>query len=655
MARKFNGSSTPATAPTDVMPKPVLFTIDDDPDVLRALERDLRQHYSDRFRVMRASSGASALGALHQLRERRNAVALMLVDQRMPQMSGVELLEEARPLFPDAKRVLLTAYADTDAAIRAINTAHVDYYLLKPWDPPAEKLFPPLDDLLGDWLASYRPPFEGVRVVGHRWSPRSFEVRDFLARNHVPYKWLDVESEPEARRLAALAAKGSGGGDGSDGGDAGGQRAPASAGSDGGAAAAGEALEPVAAGVADTAVADGLEAAGGMPAVGGMATAAGPAAAAGAPAGGAVGWTPAGRLPVVFFADNSFLVEPSRAQLAERIGLRTRAESRFYDLVIVGGGPAGLAAAVYGASEGLRTLMVERDAPGGQAGTSSRIENYLGFPAGLSGAELARRAVAQAQRFGVEILNPQEATGLRREDPYRIISLSDGSEVSCHALVVATGVSYRKLAVPGIDRLTDAGVYYGAAMTEAISCQGEDVYLVGGANSAGQAAMYFSRYARRVVILVRGGSLSRGMSHYLVDQIQQTPNIEVRVHASVVGVHGGDTLEAIDVADSQAGTVETLPGRSLFIFIGAEPRTAWLEGVVERDAHGFLLAGNDLVRDGKLPAGWNVDRQPFLLETSVPGVFVAGDVRHGSVKRVASGVGEGSITVSFIHQHLAHI
>jgi thioredoxin reductase (NADPH) len=619
------------------MPKPVLFTIDDDPDVLRALERDLRHQYSDRFRVMRASSGASALGALHQLHERRNAVALMLVDQRMPQMSGVELLEEARPLFPDAKRVLLTAYADTDAAIRAINTAHVDYYLLKPWDPPAEKLYPPLDDLLGDWLASYRPPFEGVRVVGHRWSPRSFEVRDFLARNHVPYQWLDVETETEARRLAALAAKESGGGDGG-GEGAGASGGPGGDGGHGGETAAVETTPgPVAASVVNTPAASG------------------PAATASAPADGAVAWTPAGRLPVVFFADNSFLIEPSRAQLAERIGLRTRAESRFYDLVIVGGGPAGLAAAVYGASEGLRTLMVERDAPGGQAGTSSRIENYLGFPAGLSGAELARRAVAQAQRFGVEILNPQEATGLRREDPYRIISLSDGSEVSCHALVVATGVSYRKLAVPGIDRLTDAGVYYGAAMTEAISCKGEDVYLVGGANSAGQAAMYFSRYARRVVILVRGESLSKGMSHYLVDQILQTPNIEVRPHASVVGVHGGETLEAIDVADSQAGTVETLPGRSLFIFIGAEPRTAWLDGVVERDAHGFLLAGNDLARDGKLPAGWNVDRQPFLLETSVPGVFVAGDVRRGSVKRVASGVGEGSITVSFIHQHLAHI
>jgi len=634
------------------MAKPVIFTIDDDPDVLRALERDLRQQYSERFRVMRASSGASALGALHQLRERRNAVALMLVDQRMPQMSGVELLEQALPLFPDAKRVLLTAYADTDAAIRAINSAHIDYYLLKPWDPPADRLYPVLDDLLDDWLASYRAPFEGVRVVGHRWSPKSFEVRDFLARHHVPYQWLDVETEPEARRLAALAATEEGGGAGAavengpapqDGGagasagDGAGEGTGASAGDGSGGTAAVESL-----GTADAAVTD-------------VAPAAGAPASAGAPGAGEVAWTPAGRLPVVFFADNSFMIEPSRAQLAERIGLRTRAESRFYDLVIVGGGPAGLAAAVYGASEGLRTLMVERDAPGGQAGTSSRIENYLGFPAGLSGAELARRAVAQAQRFGVEILNPQEATGLRREDPYRIISLSDGSEVSCHALVVATGVSYRKLAVPGIDRLTDAGVYYGAAMTEAISCKGEDVYLVGGANSAGQAAMYFSRYARRVVILVRGDSLSRGMSHYLVDQILQTPNIEVRLHASVVGVHGGETLEAIDVADSQAGTVETLPGRSLFIFIGAEPRTAWLEGVVERDEYGFLLAGSDLVRDGKLPAGWNVDRQPFLLETSVPGVFVAGDVRRGSVKRVASGVGEGSITVSFIHQHLAHI
>ncbi|HEV3458338.1 MAG TPA: FAD-dependent oxidoreductase [Thermoanaerobaculia bacterium] len=611
------------------MAKPVLFTVDDDPEVLRALERDLRHQYSERFRVMRASSGSSALGALHQLVDRRAAVALMLVDQRMPQMSGVELLEQTLPLFPDAKRVLLTAYADTEAAIRAINSAHVDYYLLKPWDPPGDRLYPVLDDLLDDWLASFRPPFEGVRVVGHRWSPKSFEVRDFLARHHVPYLWLDVETDAEARRLASVVVRESN------------EEAPAA---------------PLPAPPAVPVAGAEPEVDGGGAAAGAADAAAGdPPETAGPQGNGGGSLIPAGRLPVVFFADGTFLVEPSRAELAERLGLRTRAESRFYDLVIVGGGPAGLAAAVYGASEGLRTLIVERDAAGGQAGTSSRIENYLGFPAGLSGAELARRAVAQAVRFGVEILNPQEATGLRREDPYRIVTLSDGSEVSCHALVVATGVSYRKLAVPDIDRLTDAGVYYGAAMTEALACKGEDVYLVGGANSAGQAAMYFARYARRVVMLVRGNSLFKGMSRYLVDQISQTPNIEVRLHASVVAVRGGDHLEEIDVTDAEAGTVETLPTRSLFIFIGAEPRTAWLADVVERDAHGFLLAGSDLVRDGKLPAGWNVDRQPFLLETSVPGVFVAGDVRHGSVKRVASGVGEGSITVSFVHQHLAHL
>jgi thioredoxin reductase (NADPH) len=590
------------------MAKPILLAVDDDQEVLRALDRDLRRQYAERYRVLRASSGASALATLGQLRDRQSAVALLLSDQRMPEMTGVELLEQAAPLFPEAKRVLLTAYADTDAAIRAINAAHVDYFLMKPWDPPEERLYPVLDDLLDDWLASYRPAFEGVRVVGHRWSPRAFELRDFLARHHVPYQWLDVESDSEARRLASVAQ----------------------------AAAEGAAPAP-----------------GDVPASAGVTVVSSANATAAATSAGAAG--AAGRLPVVFFADGSFLVEPSRAEVAERLGLRTRAESRFYDLVIVGGGPAGLAAAVYGASEGLRTLLVERDAAGGQAGTSSRIENYLGFPSGLSGAELARRAVAQAQRFGVEIVNPQEATGFRREDPYRIVVLSDGSEVSCHALVVATGVSYRKLDVPGIDRLTDAGVYYGAAMTEAISCRGEDVYLVGGANSAGQAAMFFARYARRVVLLVRGDSLSKGMSQYLVDQISRTPNIEVKVQSAVAGVHGDTTLEAIDVANRQSGAVETLPTHSLFIFIGAEPRTGWLDGLVERDAHGFLLAGRDLIHDGKLPAGWNLDREPFLLESSVPGVFVAGDVRHGSVKRVASGVGEGSITVSFVHQHLARL
>jgi thioredoxin reductase (NADPH) len=550
--------------------KPILFAVDDDPEVLRAVERDLRRKYGETFRVLRASSGPSALEALEGLKRRNDAVALFLVDQRMPQMTGVEFLEKAIPLFPGAKRVLLTAYADTDAAIRAINTARVDYYLLKPWDPPEENLYPVLDDLLGDWQASFRPPFQGIRIVGHRWSPAAFDVRDFLARHQVPYEWLDVETNEEAKKLLALV--------------------------DG---------EP--------------------------------------------------RLPMVFFPDGTSLPEPPRHELAERIGLKTKAEAPFYDLVIVGGGPAGLAAAVYGASEGLRTLMIEREAPGGQAGTSSRIENYLGFPSGLSGADLARRAVTQAARFGVEILTPQEVTGVRLADPYRIIRLADGGEVSCHTLLVATGVSYRKLDVPGADRLTDAGIYYGAAMTEAISCRDEDVFIVGGANSAGQAAMYFARYARRVVMLVRGDSLAKGMSQYLVDQIEKTDTIEVRLRSSVIEARGEHHLEEIDIKNAETGQVETVPARSLFIFIGAQPRTDWLEGVVERDDRGFILSGPDLMHDGHRPANWPLDRDPFLLETSVPGIFVAGDVRHGSVKRVASGVGEGSISISFIHQYLSHL
>jgi thioredoxin reductase (NADPH) len=558
------------------MTKPILFAVDDDPEVLKAIERDLRRQYGERYRVMRAASGQSAVETLRQLKLRNAAVALLLVDQRMPQMTGVELLEQALPLFPGAKRVLLTAYADTDAAIRAINTARVDYYLLKPWDPPQESLYPVLDDLLADWQASYRPPFEGVRVLGHRWSPSSFEVRDFLARHQVPYQWLDVESDEEARKLLDSAAEGD------------------------------------------------------------------PAAV---------------RLPLVIFPDGLHVAEPSRSEMAERIGLKTQAESRFYDLVIVGGGPAGLAAAVYGASEGLRTLMIEGEAPGGQAATSSRIENYLGFPSGLSGADLTRRAVTQATRFGVEILTPQEAKGVRLEDPYRFVTLSDGSEVSCHALLISTGVSYRKLDVPGVGELTGAGVYYGAAMTEAISCRDEDVYIVGGANSAGQAAMYFSRYARQVVMLVRGESLSSTMSQYLIDQIAQTPSIEVRTRTQVAEARGQGHLEELVLASAETGERETVPARSLFVFIGAQPRTGWLEGVVERDEHGFILSGPDLPRgaDGRRPKGWPLDRDPFLLETSVPGIFVAGDVRHGSIKRVASGVGEGAIAVSFIHQYLSRL
>jgi len=551
--------------------RPTLLTVDDDPEVLRAVERDLRRRYGREYRVVRADSGESALGAIGELRRREEPVALLLADQRMPRMSGVEFLEEAIQQAPDAKRVLLTAYADTEAAIKAINDVRLDYYLLKPWDPPEEHLYPVLDDLLADWRAGFRPPYRGLRVLGHRWNPASHEVRDFLARNQVPYRWLDVESDPEARRVIE---------------------------------------------------AEGAEGA---------------------------------HLPLLVFGDGSRLEAPAIAEVAAKIGLRTRAQLPFYDLAIVGGGPAGLAAAVYGATEGLETVMVEREAPGGQAGMSSRIENYLGFPVGLSGGDLARRAVAQATRFGVEILSPQRVTGLRAEDAYRILTLADGGELSAHAVIVATGVAYRRLEAPGVERLTGAGVYYGAAMTEALSCRDEEVYVVGGANSAGQAAMYFARYAGRVTILTRS-PLEKGMSHYLIEQIAQTPNIVVRVGAAVAEAHGEGNLTGLTIKDLASGATEEVPAAALFIFIGAEPFTDWLEGVVARDGRGFILAGPDLPKDehGR-PVGWprGLDREPFLLETSLPGVFVAGDVRHASVKRVASGVGEGAIAVSFVHQYLS--
>ena len=553
------------------MPKPILLTVDDDPDVLRAVERDLRRRYGAEYRVMRADSGEAALRALRQLQERGDAVALLLVDQRMPHMSGVEFLTQAITLYPDARRVLLTAYADTDAAIRAINDVRIHHYLMKPWDPPEERLYPVLDDQLEDWLAGYRPPYEGIRVVGLRWDPKSHAIKDFLGRNQVPYQWLDLEANPASRELVQHAE-------------------------------------------------DGKCA-----------------------------------LPVVLFPDGERLVEPTPAQVAEKVGFTTHAEKPFYDLVIVGGGPAGLAAAVYGASEGLRTVLIEREAPGGQAGTSSRIENYLGFPSGLSGADLARRAVAQARRFGVELLAPQEVHRVRIEDPYRIVTLGDGSEISCHAMLLATGVSYRKLETPGCQELTGAGVYYGAAMTEALNCRDEDVYIVGGANSAGQAAMYFSRYARWVSILVRGEGLQKSMSSYLIEQIESTPNITVLPFTEVEQAHGERNLECLTLVNRQTGQRQRVPAASLFIFIGAQPRTECLAGIVERDERGFILSGRDLMSDGKRPAGWKPDRDPYLLETSVPGVFVAGDVRHGSVKRVASGVGEGSIAISFVHQYLATV
>src|ERR1700726_1126751 len=556
------------------MPKPVMLTVDDDPEVLRAIERDLRGHYAERYRVMRANSGSAALTTLRELKARNNPVALLLADQRMPQMDGVGFLTQAMDIHPQAKRALLTAYADTNAAIDAINEARVHYYLMKPWDPPEEKLFPALDDLLHDWSAQFRPPYEGIRVLGTRWSSRSYELRDFLGRNQVPYQWIDVElatTDPEVRRLI-------------------------------------ESLGPE----AET-------------------------------------------LPLILFPDGERLAEPAFPVVANKLGLHTKAQTNFYDLAIIGGGPAGLAAAVYGASEGLRPVIVEREAPGGQAGLSSRIENYLGFPMGLSGGDLARRAVAQARRFDVEILSPQEAISVRVDGPYRYIKLGDGFEISCHALLLAMGVQWRTLDIPGIERFQGAGVYYGGGTSEALSCKGETVYIIGGANSAGQAAMHFAKFAGKVIMLVRGESLASTMSHYLIEQIEKTPQIEVWTQSSLIAVHGDSRLSGITVQRRNAGEPENLPASSLFIFIGAQPRTEWLGNLIQRDERGFILSGPDLLRDGKRPDTWTLDRDPGLLETSVPGIFVVGDVRHGSVKRVASGVGEGAVVVQFMHQYLAKV
>ena len=548
--------------------RPAILAVDDDPRVLRAISDDLRSQYADRYRVLRADSGESALETVRELKRRGSPVALVLTDQRMPGLTGVELLGHCRELFPEFKAVLLTAYADTEVAITAINKVRADYYILKPWDPPEEHLYPILDELLYDWRASYFPPFEGARVVGHRWSAESHRIRDYLARNQVPFHWFDADVSSEAKRLLAASAT----------------------------------KEP--------------------------------------------------RLPLVVLADGRELEVPTTADLADAVGLVTRPETPYFELLIIGGGPGGLAAAVYGASEGLHTGLVEREAPGGQAGQSSRIENYLGFPSGLSGADLARRALAQARRFGATVMSPVEVVRLEMADPYRVLHLADGSTLSCNALIIATGVSYRRLDAPGVEDLTGAGIYYGAAMTEGLSCEDEDILVVGGANSAGQATMFFANHARNVTMLVRAASLREAMSSYLVDQIEAMPNVRLRTRTEVVDVKGDEHLERVTVRDLDSGVTDELAASAMFIFIGAEPHTDWLEGVVARDERGFVLTGSQLGHR-RVHTATGEERDRYMLETSVPGVFAVGDVRSRSVKRVASAVGEGSIAVQFVHEFLA--
>ncbi|MFF3737065.1 FAD-dependent oxidoreductase [Streptomyces sp. NPDC002566] len=545
----------------------VILTVDDDPGVSRAVARDLRRRYGAGYRIVRAESGESALEALRELKLRGDLVAVILADYRMPQMNGIEFLEQALDVYPGARRVLLTAYADTNAAIDAINVVDLDHYLLKPWDPPEEKLYPVVDDLLAAWRTSDHRPVPSTKVVGHRWSARSSEVREFLARNQVPYRWYSSD-EPEGRRLLAAAGQ------------------------------------------------DGQ------------------------------------RLPLVITAEGAPLVEPDAPELASKVGLATTPTADFYDLVVIGGGPAGLGAAVYGASEGLRTVLVERSATGGQAGQSSRIENYLGFPDGVSGAQLTDRARRQATKFGAEILTAREVTGLDVNGAARVVRFSDGSAIAAHSVILATGVSYRELRAPGLEELTGCGVFYGSALTEAASCQGQDVYIVGGANSAGQAAMYLSRGAKSVTLLVRGPDLTASMSYYLIQQLGEAPNISVRCGTVVEEAHGDGHLERLTLRDVESGKTELVDAQWMFVFIGAAPLTDWLDGTVLRDGRGFILAGPDLTPDGRPPAGWELDRPPYHLETSVPGVFVAGDARAESAKRVASAVGEGAMAVMLVHRYL---
>ena len=553
------------------MEKPIIFAVDDDQSVLRAVARDLRNEYGKDYRVLSTTDANEALSTLSELKKKNETVALFISDQRMPQMLGVEFLEKTKPFFPDAKKILLTAYSDTDAAIKAINEVQLDYYLMKPWDPPEEKLFPVLNDQLDEWISSYVPEFRGINVIGYQWSPKSHTIKDFLSGNLVPYRWLDVETNDKGKELVDL-----------------------------------HKIEVKS-------------------------------------------------LPAVIFEDGSFLVDPSPTNVGEKIGMRSKASKAIYDVVIVGAGPAGLAAGVYGGSGGLNTILIERRAPGGQAGSSSRIENYLGFPKGLSGAELSRRAISQATRFGIEFLSPQQVIDIALKDNYKIITLSDNSQINTKCVVITTGVDYRKIDAENIEKFTGAGVYYGAATTEAFACSDKDVYIVGGGNSAGQSAMYLSNFAKNVFIVIRKNDLSQSMSQYLIDQISGTPNINLLPCTVVKKVMGDERLQKIVLENINNGEQHTVDAEALFIFIGAKPVTDWIKLNIIRNEKGFIETGSNLYRYDEFEKIWKQDRQPFLLETSLPGIFAAGDVRAGAMNRVASAVGEGAMAIKFVHEYLASV
>lgn len=549
------------------MKKPIIFLLDDDPAVLNAVKRDVRSEYRADYKVMATDSANEGLEALKELKNKGEVVALFVSDQRMPEMLGVQFLEQAKVLYPDAKRILLTAYSDTDAAIKAINDVQLDYYLLKPWDPPEEKMYPVLNDQLDEWQSTFRPGFDGIKILGYQWSPTSHTIKDFLSGNLIPYQWLDVETSEEAKQLLRI---------------------------------------------------NEIE---------------------------------LKQLPVVFFEDGSLLTNPTIAEVGSKSGMNVQASKTMYDVTIIGAGPAGLAAAVYGGSEGLNSLLIEKRAPGGQAGTSSRIENYLGFPKGLSGSDLSRRAISQASRFGVEFLSPQEVKSITLKDNYKLIELVDGSEINSKSVIITTGVDYKKHPAQAIDNFTGAGVYYGAATTEAQACKDEEVYIVGGGNSAGQAAMYLSKFAKTVYIVIRKPDLSASMSQYLIDQIDQTPNIQVLGDTEITKVAGNERLEKLTLKSNDE--YRDAVAAALFIFIGAKPITEWLEMSLIKDPRGFIETGNALARYPNFKKVWKLDREPFLLETCVPGIFAAGDVRAGAMNRVASAVGEGSMAIKFVHEYLA--